>query len=124
MLDDFGNVAYFCRHDGSAAGEGFAQDNGRGLDVQRRDHNHVAGGKNIRRVPAISDGEHVIGQLCAVDCQLHFCTELEPARALTDDNKACVGAFLQNESRRLDKKRLAFIRPDHTDVTDERRFRI
>src|SRR5450759_578979 len=62
MLDDLWNIPYFRSDDGAAAGESFTQDDRRGFGAQRGNHYHVAGCINVRRVPAISRHNDLVGQ--------------------------------------------------------------
>ncbi len=93
VLDNFWNIAHFCRDDGAPAGERFTQNDRRRLSVQGRNHHHVARGINVGRVPAVSGHDDFLGQSGAIDGIPYIDAALQQTRALAHYDKACIGTF-------------------------------
>ena len=61
--------------------------------MQGSNYNHVARGVNVRRVPSISGHDDFLGQSGALDGIPYVDAPLQQTRALTDNDKACIGTF-------------------------------
>ena len=120
MANNFWNIAHFRSDHGSSAGESLTQNNWRGFGAQRHNHDHVACGVNIRRVPAITSHDDFVGKSGAIDCVPHIDAALQNPGALADDDETRIGTFLQDQRGRFDQLELTFIRTNHPHVADQR----